>query len=75
MKANKYLIFYIHNLFCRFNMIGKNPKDYNTLILEVTPGYARDTQSDMLYAFIGSLAPIILLSGYHDARINEIGGR
>jgi len=37
-----------------------------------TQGYVWDTQSDMLYAFIGSLAAVILLSKYHDARLREI---
>lgn len=37
-----------------------------------TQGYVWDTQSDMLYAFIGALAAVILLSGYHDTRLKEI---
>jgi putative membrane protein len=40
-----------------------------------TQGYVWDTQSDMLYAFIGSLVAIIFLSRYHDARLKEVGGR
>jgi len=34
-----------------------------------TQGYVWDTQSDMLYAFIGSLTAVFLLSRYHDAKI------
>jgi putative membrane protein len=37
-----------------------------------TQGYVWDTQSDMLYALIGSLAAVILFSKYHDARLKEI---
>jgi len=40
-----------------------------------TQGYVWDTQSDMLYAFIGALAAVILFSKYHDSKIMEIGGR
>jgi putative membrane protein len=40
-----------------------------------TQGYVWDTQSDMLYAFIGSLAAVILFSKYHDARLKEIEAR
>jgi len=39
-----------------------------------TQGYVWDTQSDMLYAFIGSLAAVVILSRFHDARMKEIGG-
>jgi putative membrane protein len=40
-----------------------------------TQGYVWDTQSDMLYAFTGSLAAVIFLSKYHDARLQEINVR
>ena len=35
-------------------------------------GYTWDTQSDMLYALIGSLAALVLLSRVHDAQINRL---
>jgi len=38
-----------------------------------TQGYVWDTQSDMLYAFIGALAAVIILSKHHDVRLKEIG--
>jgi putative membrane protein len=37
-----------------------------------TQGDIWDTQSDMLYAFIGSSAALILFSGYHDRKIMEM---
>jgi putative membrane protein len=37
-----------------------------------TQGYVWDTQSDMLFAFIGSLAAIILFSRYHDSRLKRL---
>jgi len=40
-----------------------------------TQGYIWDTQSDMLYAFIGAMIAVVLLSKIHDASIKEIGGR
>jgi len=39
-----------------------------------TQGYVWDTQSDMLYATIGAIAALILLSKIHDKKINEIAG-
>lgn len=36
-----------------------------------TQGYVWDTQSDMLYAFIGSVTALIFLSGYHDKVIRK----
>lgn len=39
-----------------------------------TQGYVWDTQSDMLYATIGAIAALILLSKVHDKKINEIAG-
>jgi putative membrane protein len=39
-----------------------------------TQGYVWDTQSDMLFAFIGALVAVIFFSRYHDSRITEIGG-
>lgn len=36
-----------------------------------TQGYIWDTQSDMFWALIGSLAAIIFLSRYHDAKIRK----
>jgi len=38
-----------------------------------TQGYVWDTQSDMLYAFIGSLAALVLLSRFHDSKMKEVG--
>ena len=38
-----------------------------------TQGYVWDTQSDMLYAFIGSLAAVVLLSRFHDSKMKEVG--
>lgn len=37
-----------------------------------TQGYVWDTQSDMLYAFIGATCAIILLSKFQDKQIKEI---
>ncbi|MBF8247583.1 MAG: DUF2238 domain-containing protein [Bacteroidetes bacterium] len=37
-----------------------------------TQGYVWDTQSDMLYALVGSLVALILFSGYHDRKIKEM---
>ncbi len=36
-----------------------------------TQGYVWDTQSDMFWAFAGSLAAVVLFSKYHDRRIKE----
>ncbi|MBN1625315.1 MAG: DUF2238 domain-containing protein, partial [Deltaproteobacteria bacterium] len=36
-----------------------------------TQGYVWDTQSDMLYALIGALMAVLLLSKYHDAWLKE----
>jgi putative membrane protein len=36
-----------------------------------TQGYIWDTQSDMFWAFAGSLAAVVLFSKYHDRRIKE----
>ncbi len=40
-----------------------------------TQGYAWDTQSDMLWALIGSLVAVICLSKYHDVKIKMIEER
>ncbi len=40
-----------------------------------TQGYVWDTQSDMLWAFIGSVAAVIFLSKYHDVKIKIIEER
>lgn len=37
-----------------------------------TQGYVWDTQSDMLWALIGSVSGILFLSKYHDARMHDI---
>lgn len=37
-----------------------------------TQGYIWDTQSDMLYATIGAITMVILLSGLHDRKIREM---
>jgi putative membrane protein len=37
-----------------------------------TQGYVWDTQSDMLYAFIGALCMAIILSGFHNKQIDKI---
>jgi putative membrane protein len=36
-----------------------------------TQGYIWDTQSDMFWAFAGSLAAVVLFSRYHDRKIKE----
>ena len=36
-----------------------------------TQGYVWDTQSDMFWAFAGSLTAVVLFSKYHDRRIKE----
>jgi putative membrane protein len=38
-----------------------------------TQGYVWDTQSDMLYATIGAIAALTLLSRFHDARLRRMG--
>jgi putative membrane protein len=40
-----------------------------------TQGYLWDTQSDMLYALIGAIAALLLLSGRHDRQIGQIAKR
>ena len=40
-----------------------------------TQGYLWDTQSDMLYALIGAIAALLLLSGLHDRQISQIEKR
>ena len=40
-----------------------------------TQGYVWDTQSDMLYALIGAIAALVLLSRGHDRQIDRIAGR
>ncbi|MGK2905503.1 MAG: DUF2238 domain-containing protein [Desulfuromonadales bacterium] len=37
-----------------------------------TQGYLWDTQSDMLFALIGAIAALLLLSGLHDRQIDQI---
>jgi putative membrane protein len=37
-----------------------------------TQGYAWDTQSDMLFALIGALTALTLLSSYHDRQISKL---
>lgn len=37
-----------------------------------TQGYAWDTQSDMLYAFIGAFTMILLFRKYHDKQIEKV---
>ena len=37
-----------------------------------TQGYVWDTQSDMLYALVGSLVALILFAGHHDRKIKEM---
>jgi len=37
-----------------------------------TQGYVWDTQSDMLWALIGSLTAVVLFSRYHDFKMKEI---
>lgn len=37
-----------------------------------TQGYIWDTQSDMMYAFIGGIAALLVLSMYHDKQINRV---
>ena len=37
-----------------------------------TQGYVWDTQSDMLYAMIGAITMIVLLSRYQDKKIEEM---
>lgn len=37
-----------------------------------TQGYVWDTQSDMLYAMVGSIAGLILLSRIHDRHLSEL---
>ncbi|MDT8444584.1 MAG: DUF2238 domain-containing protein [Desulfuromonadales bacterium] len=36
-----------------------------------TQGYVWDTQSDMLYALIGSIVALLLLSGWHDRQLKR----
>jgi len=40
-----------------------------------TQGYVWDTQSDMMYALVGAVAALVLLSGIHDRQIQRIAGR
>jgi putative membrane protein len=40
-----------------------------------TQGYIWDTQSDMLFCLIGSLAALLLLSKWHDAQMKKYIGR
>jgi putative membrane protein len=40
-----------------------------------TQGYIWDTQSDMLYALIGAVLALLLLSRLHDRQIKELVGR
>lgn len=37
-----------------------------------TQGYVWDTQSDMLFAFIGAVCMVIFMSKFHDKQINKI---
>jgi len=37
-----------------------------------TQGYMWDTQSDMMYALVGGIIALLLLSRWHDRQINEI---
>ena len=36
-----------------------------------TQGYVWDTQSDMMWALIGGISALVLLSGYHDKQIQQ----
>jgi len=40
-----------------------------------TQGYVWDTQSDMFWAFVGSITAFVLFSKYQDKKINEISGQ
>ena len=40
-----------------------------------TQGYVWDTQSDMMYALIGAIAALALLSGLHDRQLTRFAGR
>ena len=37
-----------------------------------TQGYAWDTQSDMMYALVGAIAALVLLSRMHDRQMNRV---
>ena len=37
-----------------------------------TQGYIWDTQSDMMYAFIGGIVALLVLPRYHDKQINKV---
>jgi putative membrane protein len=39
-----------------------------------TQGYVWDTQSDMMYAFIGAVAALVLLSRVHDRQMSRLAG-
>jgi putative membrane protein len=39
-----------------------------------TQGYVWDTQSDMFYALIGSVAALVLLSRLHDRQLQQVRG-
>jgi len=40
-----------------------------------TQGYVWDTQSDMMFALVGAIAALVLLSGIHDRQLDRITGR
>jgi len=40
-----------------------------------TQGYVWDTQSDMLWALVGAVLALVLLSGLHDRQIRLLGSR
>ena len=40
-----------------------------------TQGYVWDTQSDMMYALVGAIVALVLLSKVHDKQINRYAGR
>lgn len=40
-----------------------------------TQGYIWDTQSDMLYALVGALLALLLLTRWHDRQLERLGGK
>ncbi len=40
-----------------------------------TQGYVWDTQSDMMYALVGALLALLLLTRWHDRQLERLGGK
>lgn len=78
MNNRKWLVFFIVCIALSISAVYEFIEWWTALLIGEsadaflgTQGYIWDTQSDMLYAFIGSVTALIFLSRYHDKTIRK----